>query len=81
MDKLMKIYMTMKSFEGRMKALEKNNSIDFKEYCDKCSSLEHDFYEAVKSILKKDEGGKANVSSAQIARYFGLIDDIDDEEL
>lgn len=74
MDTVEKIRNTMKSFEGRMKALENDNSIDLKEYCDRCSSLEHEFFYAVKRILEKDAGEKANVSSVQIARHFGLID-------
>ena len=74
MDTVEKIRNTMRSFEGRMRALENDNSIDLKVYCDRCSSLEHEFFYAVKRILEKDEGEKANASSVQIARHFGLID-------
>lgn len=74
MDTLEKIRNTMRSFEGRIKALENDNSIDLKGYCDRCSSLEHDFFHTVKRILEKDEGKKQDVSSVQIAKDFGLID-------
>ena len=75
MDTLDKIRNTMKSFEGRMKALEKDPDLDLKGYCDRASSLEHDFYKAVKNILKAEEREKAeNVSSVNLATRYGLID-------
>ena len=69
-----KIQNTLKSIEGRMKKLETDPDISLEVYCDRVSSLEHDFYVAVKNILKeKDKDEKRNVSSLNLAREYGLV--------
>ena len=72
MDTLEKIRNTMKSFDGRMKALDNDPNLDLKRYCDLAAALEHDFYRAVKNILEQDEG--KCVSSVSLAVRYGLID-------
>lgn len=74
MDTLEKIRNTMKSFEGRIKALENDPNVDFKSYCDRTSSLEHEFFKAIKGILDKDKEVSENISSVELAKRFGLLD-------
>ena len=70
-----KIQNTLKSIEGRIKKLEADPDISLEVYCDRVSSLEHDFYRAVKNILEeKDKDEKRNVSSLNLAKEHGLID-------
>ena len=73
MDTLKQIRNTMKSFEGRMKALEHDQNIDLETYCTKASGLEHEFYGVIKRILDNSDE-KENISSVALAQRFGLTD-------
>ena len=74
MDTLSKIQNTFKSFEGRIKVLEHDPNVDLETYCTKAARLEHDFYNAVKRILEND-GRAENVSSVELAKRYGLINE------
>lgn len=71
MDALEKIRNTMRSYKGRMKKLENDRDVDLETYCDRCSALEHEFFEVVERILENDEkAGKTEMSSVQIAKFY-----------
>ena len=74
-----KIRNTMKSFEGRMKALEHDPKLDLSTFCDRAASLEHEFYEVIKRLLnekpEKIMEGDVCKSSIQIAKDYGVFDE------